>query len=281
MRTNRSFFHWFRSLTFTLVLMSALGATAGEPGRVNPRYHLIGHRGGVTENAIHPENSLAALDEAIERGYSGVEIDIRESKDSVLFLYHYATLERDYDTNARCSDLTWAEIQKLRPLRADGKPPVSVEEYCRYAQGKIQEIMLDIKPDKPSKAFYEKLERILRETGFLEHSYSIGHGEHFLGTGCKITMLIRERDEFFQKYGERTKDLYFLFAGIDELNSRLLRWCEAEGIQVMACVNRPWREPMSERNRIEAERDLEWLKSWGVQFFQIDSDYDRPFREQQ
>lgn len=254
-------------------------ALAGNPGKVDSQYHLIGHRGGVTENKIHPENSLAALDEAIERGYSGVEIDIRESKDGVLFLYHYATLERDYDSQAHCSDLTWAEIQQLRPLRANGKPPVSVEEYCEHAQGKIQEIMLDIKIDEPSDAFYEKLKEILRRTGFLDHSYSIGHGEHLLGTGCKITMLLREREEFFQKYGERTKDLYFLFAGIDELSSRMLRWCEEQGIQVIACVNRPWREAVTQRNIEEAERDLEWLKSWGVRYYQIDSDYDRPFRK--
>lgn len=227
--------------------------------RIAPHYHLLGHRGGVTEQAMHPENSLAALDEAVKRGYSGVEIDIRESKDGVPFLYHNSTFERDYDTKARCSDLTWEEIQQLQPLRKDGKAPVSFEHYCHYAQGKIQEIMLDIKLDHPSKTFYEKIENTLRETGFLEHSYSIGHGEHFLGTGCKITMLIREREEFFQKNGTRTHELYFLFAKIDELNSRLLRWCTEQGIQVIACVNRPWREPISEKNKEEVNRDLEWL----------------------
>lgn len=264
---------------FALSIAVVAGAFAKDPGKVNSRYYLIGHRGGVTENEIHPENSLAAIDEAIERGYKGVEIDVRESKDGVLFLYHYATLERDYDSKDRCADLTWEEIQRLRPLRADGKAPVSLEEYCKHAQGKIQEIMLDIKIPEPSDEFFEKLKRILGETGFLEHSYSIGYGEQLRGTGCKITMLLREREEFFQKYGDKTKDLYFLFAGIDELNSRILRWCKEQGIQVMACVNRPWREPVTPQNIEEAERDLEWLKSWGVIYYQIDSDYDRPFRE--
>lgn len=256
----------------------SLPAQSLSEGIVLPSYHLIGHRGGVTENDVHPENSLAALDEAIERGYSGVEIDIHESKDGILFLYHYDKLGRDYDTQARGEELTWEEIQQLRPLRADGKAPVSVEAYCRYAQGKISEVMLDIKPDHPSQAFYRELERILTETGFLNNAYFIGHGNYFLGKG-KITMLIREREEFFEKYGEKTKDYYFLFAGIDEINSQLIRWCNEQGIQVMACVNRPWREPMSEKNIEEARRDLEWLKSWGVNYYQIDSDYDRPFRK--
>ncbi len=266
---------WMKLVCVISLMWMATGVSATD---VDKQFHLIGHRGGVTENEVHPENSLAALDEAVKRGYSGVEIDIRESKDGKLFLYHYASLERDYDTKSSCANLTWEEIQKLRPIRVDGKVPVSVEEYCKYAQGKISEIMLDIKLDHPSTDFYEKLERILIQTGFLRNSYFIGHSGYFLRKG-KITMLIRERDEFFKKYGEKTKDYYFLFAGIDEINSQLINWCKTHGIQVMACVNRPWREPISERNIEEANRDLEWLKSWGVKYYQIDSDYDRPFRK--
>ncbi|WP_297909418.1 glycerophosphodiester phosphodiesterase family protein [uncultured Parabacteroides sp.] len=251
--------------------------TASRASDIDRQYHLLAHRGGVTESGIHPENSLAALDAAIERGYSGVEIDVRQSKDGKLFLYHNRTFERDYDSKARAEDLTWAEIQRLRPLREDGKVPVSMEEYCNYCKGKLSELMIDIKVDKPSLAFYQEVERILTETGFLESSYFIGHGEYFLGK-AKITMLIREKDEFFKKYGDKTKDYYFLFAGIDEINSRLIQWCEKEGIQIMACVNRPYREPLTPENIENAGKDLEWLKSWGVKYFQIDSDYDRPFR---
>ncbi len=262
-----------------ILLLVLLGtATVATSQKIDKQYHLIAHRGGVTENGIHPENSLAALDEAVERGYTGVEIDVRQSKDGKLFLYHNRTFGRDYDSQSRCGDLTWAEIKKLRPLREDGETPVSVEDYCKYAQGKISEIMLDIKPDNPSKAFYEELERILAQTGFLENSYFIGHGGYFLGKG-KITMLVRERDEFFEKYGEKTKDYYFLFAGIDEINSRMIKWCNKNGVQIMACVNRPWRESMMEKNIEDANKDIEWLKSWGVKYFQIDSDYDRPFRK--
>lgn len=261
-----------------LLLSFSLQASAQGVAKVNEPYHIIGHRGGVTENKVHPENSLVALDCAVNRGYTGVEIDIRESKDGVLFLYHNRSFERDYDSKARCADLTWSEIQQLRPLHKDGKAPVSVEDYCTYAQGKIKEIMCDIKIDEPSEAFYQELERILLKTGFMEHSYFIGHGNHFLGKG-KITMLIREREEFFQKYGEKTKEYFFLFAGIDEINSRLIEWCRKEGIQIMACVNRPWREPMSEKQVEKANKDLAWLMDWGVTLFQIDSDYDRIFRK--
>lgn len=266
---------WFKMISAGILTWMVISVTATD---IDIQYHLIGHRGGVTENGIHQENSLAALDKAVERGYTGVEIDIRESNDGILFLYYNSTLERDYDTKSQCLDLTWDEIQKLSPLRKDGKAPVTVEEYCRYAQEKISEIMLDIKLEHPSKAFYEQLENILSETGFLKHSYFIGHGEYFMGKG-KITMLIGEQKEFFEKYREKMKDYFFLFAGFDEINSWLIRLCNKQGIQAVACVNRPWREPVTEENISEANIDLEWLKNLGVKYFQIDSDYDRPFRK--
>lgn len=253
------------------------GTTRLEASDIDRQYRLFAHRGGITENGIHPENSIAALEAAITRGYSGVEIDVCQSKDGKLFLYHNPTFERDYDSKAKREDLTWDEIQNLRPLHKDGKAPISVEEYCNYCRGKISELMIDIKINHPSQAFYQELERILTETGFLNASYFIGHGEYFFGKG-KITMLIRERDEFFEKYGDKTKEYYFLFAGIDEINSRLIQWCEKQGIQLMACVNRPYREPFNSENIAKANKDLEWLKSWGVKYYQIDSDYDRPFR---
>ena len=71
---------------------------------INSKFHLIAHRGGVVEGK-NLENSLAALDEAIKRGYTGAEIDVRQSKDGKLFLYHNRTFERDYESKGRGADV--------------------------------------------------------------------------------------------------------------------------------------------------------------------------------
>lgn len=252
-------------------------AETEEQVRIRPGLQLIAHRGGVVDHETRLENSLEALDEAVRRGYTGAEIDVRQSKDGVLFLYHNRTFERDYDSKGKGEEMTWAEIQALRPLKAGTKPPVSVEAYCRHAKGKLKELMIDIKPDKPSEAFYQELERILRETGFLSSSYFIGHGEYFRGKGPLITMLMREIDAFTRTYGEKTKEYYFLFAGVDEINGRTLKWAKDNGIKVMCCENLPWRK-MEEDNFPNAERNIKWLLDWGVTQFQIDSAYDVFFR---
>lgn len=266
------------SLGYTLSVARATDGKAGERNVcIRPGVQLIAHRGGVVDHERRMENSLAALDEAIRRGYSGVEIDVRQSKDGKLFLYHNQSFERDYDTRGKGAEMTWAEIQALHPVKEGTKPPVSMEEYCRHAEGKLKELMIDIKLDKPSLAFYQEVERILRETGFLTSSYFIGHGEYFRGKGPLITMLMREIDEFTRMYGEKTKEYYFLFAGVDEINGKTIKWAKDNGIRIMCCENLPWRG-MEEDNLPNAGRNINWLIAWGVVQYQIDSDYDVFFR---
>lgn len=246
--------------------------------RILPQFHLIAHRGGVIDNGKNPENSIAALDEAIKRGYTGAEIDVRQSKDGKLFLYHNSSFARDYDSDGKGADLTWKEIMALRPLKEGGRSPVSMEEYCNHARGKLKELMIDIKIDKPSSEFYQEVERILKETGFLQSSYFIGHGEYFMGKGPLITMLMREKDEFFKKYGEKTKDYYFLFTGVDEIDGKTIKWAQDNGIKIMCCANLPFRGNVEPDNIRNAGRNIRWLIEWNITYYQIDSDYDVFFR---
>ena len=51
--------------------------------------HTYGHRGGVPEA---PENSLQALEQAAQRGYDGVEVDVSRCRDG-LVLFHDRELE--------------------------------------------------------------------------------------------------------------------------------------------------------------------------------------------
>ncbi len=263
-----------------LIIICSLLCLNIQAQQINSNYRLMAHRGGVVDSGKNPENSLAALDEAIRRGYTGAEIDVRQSKDGVLYLYHNRTFESDYHSKAKADELTWEEIQQLKPLKEGVAPPVSMETYCMHAQGKLQDLMIDIKVQNPSMEYYQGIERILTETGFINSSYFIGHGEYFRGKGPKITMLMREREEFFKTYGEKTKDYYFLFAGVDEINGRTIKWCRDNGIQIMACANLPFRGKPEADNLPNAGRNIKWLIEWGVVDYQIDSDYDVFFRKE-
>jgi glycerophosphoinositol inositolphosphodiesterase len=63
-------------------------------GDLPPKPGIIGHRGA---SHIAPENTLIAVERAVENGAVGIEIDIRYSKDGELILLHDDTLTRTTD----------------------------------------------------------------------------------------------------------------------------------------------------------------------------------------
>src|SRR5882724_5724221 len=68
------------------------------------------HRG---EHLKHPENSLPAIQAAIDSGVDYVELDIRTSADGFLVLMHDSTVNRMTDGKGAIKDMTLAEIKKL------------------------------------------------------------------------------------------------------------------------------------------------------------------------
>jgi glycerophosphoryl diester phosphodiesterase len=75
-------------------------------------HHLavISHRG----YHLHvPENSIAAIEQAIKVGVDFVEIDLRTTKDGYLILSHDGSVNRMTDGKGNVRDLTLAQIQSL------------------------------------------------------------------------------------------------------------------------------------------------------------------------
>lgn len=89
---------------------------AAPPGTGSPA--VVAHRGA---SAVAPENTLAALLEAVRRGADAVEFDVRRTRDGVLVLCHDPTVERTTDARLvlpgrapwRVADLTLAELRRL------------------------------------------------------------------------------------------------------------------------------------------------------------------------
>ncbi len=78
---------------------------------------VVAHR-GIWRNA--PENSLSAIQRAIDAGYDVVEIDIRRSADGGLFLLHDDTLERMTGLDQRPEALASSDLSVLRLRDRDG-----------------------------------------------------------------------------------------------------------------------------------------------------------------
>ncbi|GAA0558014.1 glycerophosphodiester phosphodiesterase family protein [Chitinophaga japonensis] len=107
------------------------------PHRVLVAAHRAAHQ-------HYPENSLAAIREAIRLGVDIVELDVRETKDSVLVIMHDKTITRTTGQPGAVKDYTYRELQQF-PLLHNGQPTQeripTFEQALQAVKGRV---MLDI-----------------------------------------------------------------------------------------------------------------------------------------
>src|SRR5258708_5773302 len=84
------------------------------PGRLCA---IVAHR-GIWHAA--PENSLLAIERAIEAGCDVVEVDVRRTADGEFFLLHDNTLERMASLTLRPETLTLHQLSRLKLRDRDG-----------------------------------------------------------------------------------------------------------------------------------------------------------------
>ena len=104
---------------------------------------IAAHRAGHLEA---PENSLAAIDEAVREGADIVEIDVKVSADGVPFLMHDQTVTRTTGGAGEAESLTYAQLRRLR-LEDSSEPPPTLVEAFRKTCGRVL-VDLDLKTDR-------------------------------------------------------------------------------------------------------------------------------------
>jgi glycerophosphoryl diester phosphodiesterase len=112
---------------------------------------VIGHRAGAR---IAPENTLAAIRQAIRRGADYVEIDLRTTKDGALVIMHDSTVDGMTNGTGRVRDLTLAEVRALRVKNRFGKEfddqrVPTLDEVLALCKGRIS-IYVDDKDSETS-----------------------------------------------------------------------------------------------------------------------------------
>lgn len=108
---------------------------------------LLVHRGASKEA---PENTLEAYAAAMDLGADGVEIDVRRSRDGVLYLFHDETLDRETNGSGKVRDVTYYELLKLTPKRIYGRAnkntrPPTLTALLVLARRRAMLLHLDIK----------------------------------------------------------------------------------------------------------------------------------------
>ena len=100
---------------------------------------IIAHRGGA---GLRPENSMSAIEHAIELGVHGIEVDVHLSKDGEVIVYHDYRLNRYWtrrkskwlpDTGPAIKDMTLDQIKTYDIGRIDPKSPTAAKHPNQVA----------------------------------------------------------------------------------------------------------------------------------------------------
>ncbi|KAA2241969.1 glycerophosphodiester phosphodiesterase family protein [Chitinophaga agrisoli] len=281
LKSGSTFMRYFKGdflLLLSLCLISHIAfAQSGLPSKGFGRYFLIAHRGGVVDST-NAENSLPALQDAIERGYWMVEMDLRLTRDSVLIIHHDPDFKRYYGVEKAVSAMTWDEISQLRSAR--GNQVMKLEDALSACSGKIQ-VMLDNKISGNDTLLFSQVVSLLQKYGLDKQALMIGTDEstdYFTGK-IKLSCTRQQLEINTQKPGY-SPEYYYLFGETGSMTDDDVKWAQYQGIMVVGVLNmfRYKGKKGKSRPYLAAARDATRLKSLGVQFFQLDSEFDRFFR---
>jgi glycerophosphoryl diester phosphodiesterase len=129
---------------------------------------IIAHRGF---SSCHLENTLAAVRAAIELGVDFVEIDVQETRDGELIVFHDYRLNRICGARGRVRHKTLAEIQRLNPQ----VPTLS--EVLTACRGKTR-VLIEIKRADPRKVA-EMIAKLRMEREVIVFSLSVPRMKQF------------------------------------------------------------------------------------------------------
>ena len=119
---------------------------------------LFAHRGGA---GLGPENTLKTIRRALSQHVDGVEVDVRESRDSVLLAIHDKEIERTTSGAGAINELTLDEIQQFDA--GDGERVPTIEEVVDTVCAEDVELLLDLKPSRNGPAIAQRLLDIVIE----------------------------------------------------------------------------------------------------------------------
>ncbi|MBB5635182.1 glycerophosphoryl diester phosphodiesterase [Pedobacter cryoconitis] len=154
-------------LTTTLICLVSLVQGQEKPlplPKCKNGFIVIAHRGS---HLVKPENTLAAIEEAIQLGADYVEIDLRTTKDGALVLSHNETVDQQTNGIGRVRDLKLEEIKNLLVKSRDGdvyRIP-SFTEVLKICKNRIN-IYLDFK-DADAELSYREIKAAAMENQIL------------------------------------------------------------------------------------------------------------------
>lgn len=208
------------------------GILLGAP-RSDPQY--VAHRGYSAENV---DNTALSFRAAAERGFYGIETDIRETADGVLVCNHDATVKFADGTEKAVSESTYAELV-AKPLKntktQEDAYLCTFEEYLKICAERDKQAFVELKESLDEAKMQKVLAAI--DAFYLREKITV------IAFDLSSLLLLREEDASLdmQYLSETKKDANFdvcLEKGIsidvkqNVLTSRLVKSFHEKGLSV-------------------------------------------------
>jgi len=200
-----------RRRSFAGLVVAALLIAAGVDAALIARRFTVkkpivvtAHRAGANRA---PENTLAALRFAIEDGAQMAEIDVQETADGQVVVFHDSDLRRICGVDRFVRDVPFAELQKMdagRYFSADfaGERVPTLEQFIDAARDKIG-LNIELKYDGPAPHLAEKVVDMVNRGRFADQ--------------CVITSMDAGGLRQVRQIDPRLKLGYILAAGAGDL----------------------------------------------------------------
>ncbi|GGB92494.1 glycerophosphodiester phosphodiesterase family protein [Dyadobacter sediminis] len=253
-----------------------LFALAAHQANAQKQLVLIAHRGGIVDSS-YTENGMAALRKAATAGYKMIETDVRVTKDGVLIVNHDADLKRYYGLDKKVADLKWQEIRKLKS-KLDGSTPLRLEDVLHFCHENHMSVMLDNKIPGLDTTLFNQIPALLARYHLLDTAFMIGTDEstEFFTGKIKLSCSRRQLEENMHNPDYNAAH-YYLFERPSKLSQEDIEWAGNHQIAVVAAINKYHYRQSADMLK-DAASDCRRMLDWGVQNFQIDSEF-RKFLE--
>lgn len=144
---------WLTYLVYSLILVGIYIWIHISPAifeksgiQIDKKVTITGHRGAAS---YAPENTLAAIKKGMEANVDRIEIDIHQSKDSVVIVMHDNSVDRTTNGSGDISDFLLADLKKLDAgsfFNSDykGEKIPTLEEVFKIVNGKC-DLLIEFK----------------------------------------------------------------------------------------------------------------------------------------
>lgn len=129
----------FAAMVLLCLLSATMGALVIRSVQVEDNVQITAHRGGA---ANAPENTLAAIRQAIANGADWVEIDVQESRDGIVVVAHDSDLARVAGVDLKIWDATAEQLRahdigSYFDVRFSGERVPTLAEVLEACRGRV------------------------------------------------------------------------------------------------------------------------------------------------